>query len=184
MSIPAYTYIPSKDFINNLAFAYIETYSFQRGEAFEEAMKKNRTVFKELNIRKYKKNNLAIEEEIYLEELLQEGNTQYLINDKGDFHPSSEKMNFFKRNDPIVEKLTQMLSTDIIEVPQWLCAPMYRDAIVFYDTNRKIIATLNICLGCRYMETKKFNYVNGDDKIYDLLKTFFREIGHNVETEV
>jgi hypothetical protein len=181
MSTPAYTYIPSQDFINNLAFEYIETYSFQRGKAFEEAIKKDHEDFEILNVRKHKKNDLASEEEKHLEDLLSKRYTQYLINEKGDFHPSAEKTNIFKHADPVVEKLNDILLTEVIEIPRWLCAPTYRDAIVFYDSGGRILTQLNVCLGCRYMETKMFNNIDADNKTYDLLKTFFKEIGHNVE---
>jgi hypothetical protein len=62
-----------------------------------------------------------------------------------------------------------------------MCGATYRDAVVFYDKSNKIVSTLNICLGCEYMETKKFNHVNGDFETYDLLKRFFLDVGHDVE---
>ena len=82
---PPYTYTNSADFIKNLTFDYIETYSFKRGKAFEESWKKSREEFDELNSRKTK-NTLTIEEEKRFEYLLSLGNTQYLINANGEFH--------------------------------------------------------------------------------------------------
>ena len=110
---PAYTYIYSADFINNLAFDYIETYSFQRGEAFEESRKKNKEELDELNSRKTK-NTLTVEEEKRLGYLLSLGNTQYLINEKGEFHWSSEKINTINSNDPVIESLKNILLIEAI----------------------------------------------------------------------
>ena len=60
---PHYTYIKSTDFINNLVFDYIETYSFQRGAEYELQQKKIEKEFKILIIQKSEFNNLNIEEE-------------------------------------------------------------------------------------------------------------------------
>jgi hypothetical protein len=58
---------------------------------------------------------------------------------------------------------------------------MYRDAIVFYDKSNRIVSTLNVCLGCEYMETKMFNHINGDNETYDMLRQYFIDLGHKIE---
>ena len=80
-------------------------------------------------------------------------------------------------------KIISILQTPIHDIPRWLCAPYYRDALVFYSADNQIVSTLNICVSCQYMETTMFNHINGDYKTYDLLKRFFIEIGHEVEDE-
>jgi hypothetical protein len=177
-----YTYISSVDFINNLAFDYIETYSFQRGEAFEESRKKNREEFDELNSKKTE-NTLAAEEEKRFEYLLSLGKTQYLINEQGNFHWSAQKTNTFSAAHSIIDKLKAILLIEPQEVIMRLCAPMYRDAIVFYSKGHTIVKTLNVCLSCNYIETTMFNHINADEKVYDLLKDFFIGIGHKVEKQ-
>ena len=177
-----YTYITSSDFIDNLTFDYAETYSLQRGLDYEENLKQIKPDYDQLRIRKEHENDLTPTEEVRfskLNELL--GFTQYLINDKGEFHPSSKKTNTFTINDPIISRLTTILRTEAKEIPAWLCAPLYRDAIVFYNNQKKIISYLNICLDCQYMETKKFSHVKADYVTYDLLKRFFIDIGHDIE---
>ena len=178
---PNYTYIPSTDFINNLIFDHIETYSFQRGQVFEENQKLIQIEYERLKTQKEKLGNLSAGEEerlLTLNKLL--GFTQYLINDKGQFHPSSKRINIFKHNDSNIDRIKTILQTEINEIPNWLCAPEYRDALVFYKGN-EMVATLNVCLSCQYMETTMFNHINGDYKTYDLLKRFFIDIGHDVE---
>jgi len=176
-----YTYIPSADYIKSLSFNHIETYSFQ-SITFEEDRKVIQVEYDKLMAKKNETNDLTTEEEerrIELQELV--GYTQYLINEKGQFHPSSEKINTINGNDSKVHALKKILSIEAAEIPMWLCAPVYRDAIVFYDKENNIVSTLNVCLSCQYMETKMFNHVNGDYKTYDLLKKFFINIGHEVE---
>ena len=177
-----YTYQSSIDYINNLVFTRVETYSLQRGEEFEEEIKLQSREYQRLKVRKEKRNNLTHDEDerfSFLNSLL--GGTQYLINEKGEFHPSSKKLNSFQSGDLWIAKLKTVLQTEIIEIPQWMCAPVYRDAIVFYDKNDEIVSVLNICLRCQYMETQKFNHISVDSKAYLLLKEFFKDIGHSVE---
>ncbi|AEA45750.1 hypothetical protein [Fluviicola taffensis] len=177
-----YTYISSIDYINNLTFDYVETYSFQRGSEFEENHKTSRPEYEKLKVRKDKHNDLTVlEEKQFLELHDLFGFTQYLINGKGQFHPSSTKTHTFKSTDPQIDKLKNILRTEIIDIPAWMCAPMYRDAIVFYDKLNRIVSTLNVCLSCEYMETKMFSHINGDNKTYDLLRQYFIDLGHKIE---
>lgn len=178
---PQRTYITSIDFINNLTFDYVETYSFQRGQAFEENKKLIQVEYDRLKRRKEKFDNLSNAEEdrfFTLHGLL--GYTQYLINDKGQFHPSSKRTNVFSKNDPNIDRIKNILLTPINDIPRFMCAPEYRDALVFYDSDKTIVSTLNICLSCNYMETM-FNHIDADFETYDLLKRFFIDIGHEVE---
>jgi hypothetical protein len=178
----AYTYTASPYFITTLTFDHVETYSFQRGAAFEKERKEMQDEFTKLKVRKDKRNNLtASEEERYLELNSLVGFTQYLLNDKGQFHPSAQKTNTFQSNNPNIDRIKSILLTEVVDIPQWMCAPVYRDAIVFYDKDNKIMTTLNICFSCQNMETVMFKHINGDFKTYDLLKHFFFEIGHEVE---
>jgi hypothetical protein len=181
---PNYTYIPSPNFINNLTFNYVETYSLQRGKDFEEKRKIEILEYDKLKVRNEKRDNLTATEKERLNQLNKLlGFTQYLLNDEKQFHPSSKKINTFKFDNPIVERLKDILKTDVIEIPSWMCAPVYRDALVFYDKDSEIITTLNICLSCEYMETTKFNHIEADCKTYDLLKQFFIDIGHEVKND-
>jgi hypothetical protein len=179
---PHYTYKPSTDFINDLTFSYVETHSFQRGTEYELQQKKFDKEYDKLKSRKSKSNNLTVEEEerfLVLDKLC--GFTQYLLDDTNQFHYSSKKTNTFNSTDTKVELLKNILRTEIIDIPSWMCAPMYRDAFVFFDNQDNIVSVLNICLSCQYMETSKFNHINGDWRTYDLLKRFFIDIGHEVE---
>lgn len=177
-----YKYISSIDYINSLTFGYVETYSFQRGTDYEENLQLTRPEYDRLKVRKEKRDSLTEAEEIRFSELhALLGFTQYLVNDKGQFHPSSKKTNTFQQGDPIINRLTSILRTEIKDIPMWMCAPTYRDAFVFRNNSGNIVSVLNVCLSCQYMETKMFNHINGDYETYDLLKRFFIDIGHDVE---
>ncbi len=180
--IPNYTYTPSPAFINNLTFAYVETYSFQRGAAYEQQQEKYEEAHDQLKSRKLKANDLTVDEEAAFTQLDKLcGFTQYLIDDDNKFHYSSQKTNTYIATDPKMALLKTILNTEVKEVLALLCAPMYRDAFVFYNNEQHIVAVLNVCLSCFFMETTKFNHLRADFKTYDALKRFFIEIGHEVE---
>lgn len=165
-----------------MTFDYVETYSFQRGTEFEESNKTNRLEYEKLKVRKDKRNDLTVlGEKRFLELKELYGFTQYLINDKRQFHPFSTKTHTFRSTDTQIDRLKNILRTEIKDVPAWMCTPMYRDAIVFYDKSNRIVSTLNICLSCEYMETKMFSHINGDNKTYDLLRQYFIDLGHKIE---
>lgn len=177
-------YLSSIDYINNISFDYVETYSFQRGTTFEEFDRTGRKELDKLKARKVRSKNLTVLEENRLEELQDLFvRTPYLINDKGQFHPSSTKTHTFTSTDPQIIKLKSILRTEIKDIPAWMCAPIYRDAIVFYDKSNQMVSTLNVCLSCEYMETKNLHYITGDYKTYDLLRQFFIDLGHKIEAK-
>ena len=179
-----YKYTSSIDYIESLTFDYLETYSFQRGLAYEENLHLIKAEHDILSAREKKYNNLTPTEKQRFSDIHKLiGYTQYLIDDEGLFHPSSEKINTFSKNAPAVDRLRTILQTEIRDIPMWLCSPIYRDAIVFYNSSEEVISVLNICLSCQYMETQKFNHINGDYKTYDLLKKYFIDIGHHVEEQ-
>ena len=104
-----YTYINSADFIDNLQFEYAETYSLQRGLDYEQNMRLLRFDYDRLKIRKENSDLTQSEEDQFfqLNELF--GFTQYVLNDKGQFHPSSKRTNTFSFNDPMASRLTNIL---------------------------------------------------------------------------
>lgn len=174
-------YTTSADYINNLAFAHIETYSLLRGPEYEENEKLLRAEYDRLKAQKEKQDGLTAEEEVRIAELFKLViGTQYLINDKGAFHPSSKKINSFSVSDPMVDRLKTILNTEVKSVPLFLCEAIYRDAVVFYNSNHQVVSVLNVCLGCNYMASQS-NQIKADWETYDLLKHFFIDIGHDVE---
>lgn len=176
-----YTYVSSVDYINNLTFDYVETYSFQRGTDYEENLKVIKSEYNRLKVRKEKRNNLTESEELRFSELKSHLGFTLLINDKGQFHPSSKMIATFHCSDVMVERLRNILKTEVNDIPMWMCAPIYRDAIVFYNQAAEIISVLHVCLSCEYMATKAFHHINGDNEMYKLLKRYFIDIGHDVE---
>lgn len=175
--------ICSSDYINGFSFDYIETYSLQRGEEYQAAMQVLKPEHNRLKVRKQKRNNLNENEEtrlIELNALLDV--TQYLIDNTGRFHFSSQRTNTFIRGNEEISLLKNILLTKTTNVNNWMCAPIYRDAIVFYKSSGEIVSVLNICLSCEAMAIDSCNRVVADSSTYEMLRKFFKEIGHPVES--
>lgn len=106
---------------------------------------------------------------------------EYILQADGSLHPTADHTHTFQRTDPQVAEFLQIMQTEIKEVPAWMCAPYYRDAVLFYDSKGTLITALNICLSCEYMETTPRAHINADAQTYVLLKQFFLSLGHHVE---
>ena len=179
---PHYTYTPATEFIQQLQYDYAETYSLQRGDAFKAYTKQLKEEWLQLKKKQETKIVLSATETqrlLQLNEWL--GQTQYLLNKKGQLHYSAVKTHTFLQTDPIAIQLHKALQIPVKDVPLYLCAPIYRDALIFYKNDAAIVATLNVCLSCQYIETVPFHYINADYTTYPLLKQFFISVGHTVE---
>lgn len=176
----------SIDYINSLDFDYIETFSLQRGEDYSrKAMQLKRYRLNQLQVKKSGNLILTDEEENSYNELSYLlSPAQYLSREDGSFHPSAELISTFEKSDPMVSTLISILQTEVVDVPQWMCAPVYRDAVVFYKKPGKMVSVLNVCLSCDYMETQIQGNLDADSRTYEKLKQFFISIGHPVEKDL
>jgi hypothetical protein len=144
------------DYINQLVFDHIETWSYRRGAEYEklEAEAKQAS-----NLDLYNRN---------------------LVDENGQFFPYSIKTNAFQHGHPVIDHIKQLLQIDIEDHLKMLCAPEYRDAIIFYDKDHRIVSCLQICFSCFYMKAESLQ-LKADYKTYGHLKKLFLEIGHNIE---
>jgi hypothetical protein len=142
----------SADYINNLSFDYIETYSLRRGAEYEQLKAANR-------------------------DLEYNGG---IVNENGEFFPYSIKTHTFQHDHPTAIRIKELLQIEIEAHLPMLCAPVFREAVIFYDRNNRIVSALNICLTCSYLQAEKLQ-LKADYKTYGYLKKLFLELGHNVE---
>jgi hypothetical protein len=140
------------DYINNLSFDYIEIYSFRRGAEYEQLVAAK-------------------------PDLEYNGG---IINENGELFPYSIKTHTFRHDHPTAIRIKELLQIEIEQHFSWLCAPVFREAIVFYDRNNHMVSCLNICLSCWYLQAENLQ-LKADYKTYGYLKKLFLELGHNVE---
>src|SRR5688572_27568271 len=112
----------SKEFIEKLDFEFLETYSLLRRSTTNE---------------KYA-NHLR-------------GTKKSLI-DTGLPHPTAERTHILKKEDVRCQELLDVLSIEFKEQFDWMCAPIFREMVVFYDKDKNIVSLLNVCLSCDRVE--------------------------------
>ena len=95
--------------------------------------------------------------------------------------PDSKLTGTFKNGHPIAERIKEILQTEIEESFAFLCAPVYREALVFYDRNDNVVSLLNICLTCLDLHAAPHNRIKGDYKAFEWLRRLFQELGHENE---
>ena len=174
-------YINSADYVSGLNFEYIETYSFQRDTEFMAWQDQQRAIYTRLSAIE-KKRGLTVDETVQFAKVKRLGSVRYLIDEDGKFHPSSRLTHTFKKTDKQVGWVMGVLQAETIDIPAWMCAPLYRDAIVFYNGDGSRTSVLNICFSCQYMATETFN-IDADVRVYNLLKQFFIELGHPIDAD-
>lgn len=168
------SWMPTADYINAFDFDYMETYSFNRFNPQQAAE------YNELSKRREQGGIPTAERKRWEELETQYNGFDLLVNSKGAFHPSAVKLATFQVNDPLAIRFKQILQMEAFLWSPTLCAPYYRDAVVFYDASNKVVSVLNICLSCLYM-TDGNQFLKADFEVYDLVKKFFLENGHQIE---
>lgn len=63
------------------------------------------------------------------------------------------------------------------------CPPIFRDALVFYDAQGQYLQALNICFECLDMQAGDGQPVEANWATYEALKQLLRELGHPIADE-
>jgi hypothetical protein len=172
-----------KDYFRNIQYSYIESYSLLRGKKNDlfyndllDEMKELKKLIEEPKFGWYKQTKRLAELEIYINKI------QYILTDSHNFHPTSEKISIINKNEGDDFLLDIVLCTEYDDVDDFEtgCLPTYRDALVFYDENNRIISALNICFECKKMYTKEEGYISAHYINYQKFAEFLKSKGHEI----
>ena len=75
-------------------------------------------------------------------------------------------------------RLAAILTTPVREQDHWMCGPIYRDALTFYDSQRNLCGVLNSCFECDRMINHQLQEVSAETATYRELKHLIAELGH------
>ena len=106
-----------------------------------------------------------------------------LIDQTGKLHQTAKAINTFTRQDNLVKELGVILTVPVTEQHDWMCAPIYRDAIAFYDQQDKLVSVLNICFQCDSLLNECEQRLDTDYSVFTRLRTLLTEVGHPIENE-
>jgi len=164
-------------------FDYLETYSFQRGSDYEKIIQNKEELYHQF-INRSKLKILSFEENQEMNFLSSHlDSTQFLFDKNNALHFSAEKIKKFFRNENESKELIKIFKTKTKKIPSWMCAPVYRDAIVFYDRENQITEVLNICFSCEFIQNSSHDFMDTDESVYESLKKLLLSIGHQIETD-
>ncbi|MCC3160357.1 hypothetical protein LJ737_24185 [Hymenobacter sp. 15J16-1T3B] len=73
-----------------------------------------------------------------------------------------------------------LLSRAVLRHFDWMCSPVYRDALAFHAADGRLRSVLNICFQCDRMRTGTGHEVQADAAVYQELKTLLQRLGHPI----
>ncbi len=104
-----------------------------------------------------------------------------LTDQTGKLHSTAKLISSCTRQDKMAEELELILTVPVTEQHLWMCAPVYRDAIAFYDQEDKVVSVLNICFQCDSLLNQHEQRLDTDYSVFKRLRTLLTEVGHPIE---
>ena len=161
---------------NVFNFKYFETYSLQRGSEYEKVILDTEKLYNQLIKKPGKSKELELLD-------FQLNNVQFLFDEHSELHFSAKKQKRFYSNEDEAKELIKIFKTKTQNIPSWMCAPVYRDAIVFYNKENAIIDVLNICFSCEFIQNSNKDFIDADESVYRNLKKLLMEFGHKISSD-
>lgn len=174
------------DFISSQAYSYIITYSLNRGEKLTQLKAVASALFKE-----GRKSLLtasapelpAIRTQLRNLERLWGLDLMPLTDSASAFQITASPVAKIKSDSTDAEQIRRFLQQPVVNRFHWMCGPLYRDALGFYDDQNNLLGVLNICFGCDLMLTDKGEEVDADASTYRELKYLLTHLGHDISEE-
>lgn len=79
-----------------------------------------------------------------------------------------------------VAEIGALLRRPVVQRFDWMCAPVYRDALAFCTADGRLLSVLNICFQCDQLMTDVGQQVQADASVYRALKTLLQGLGHPI----
>lgn len=172
--------ILASQYASQLDFFHLSTFSFQRGQAQLDLINDIKKQIFDLQQHPQTAPGIRQRDQklASLETFL--NHTQLLFNSDGVMHPTAEKMATLQYNSPEAKQLLELLIHQTPVDAVQLCAPVYRDALVFYDQEGGIVSVLNVCLACSFMQNETGTFIKAGNATYAKLANFLETLGHEI----
>lgn len=167
-------------------FSYIETYSFNRGPRLA-ALHENLSLAVEQTTGQLQQarfmQRAKLEQKLRgLEEALR-GNVplKMLTGKELTADATAEQVAVIEWKSAMAHELTKVFHVPSREEFASGCAPIYRDALAFYNLQGKLFRVLNICFQCLFMRTDDGLTVEASMGTYEALRRLLTQLGHPIE---
>lgn len=174
------------EFWDQQQFSYIVTYSFNRGPKLlalhadtVAAIEQTKQELQQAPFRDQRK--LAYQLRI-LKASITGDYQKTLTNEQLMFDVTAELIATIQTSTSNAAALADLLCAPVVNQYDWMCAPIYRDALAFYNTQDELISVLNICFECDTMLTDTGKEVQADESTYQALRQLLAQLGHPIET--
>lgn len=171
------------EFWKQQKFSYLVTYSFNRGPKFSalrEAAKTRCQLTRKQLLTSPSAQLPALREELRLLERTYDLEAMNLTQGSSAFHITASPVAMIEKNTLATQTLAAILQTPVVNQNDWMCGPVYRDALAFYDEQDRLVSVLNVCFNCEYMMTDTGRAIQADAATYEALSSYLTHLGHPI----
>lgn len=161
------------EFWDKQEFAYLVTYSFNRGPKLAEAIQQAKQELKTARFMQLPAIQRRIET---LEKCLGK-----LTEGLDDWNVTAIQVAEIPSHSGAAQQLATICAQTGMQDVYAACRPIYRDALAFYDKQGKLMRVLNICFECNYMATDSGEHIEADAATYQHLGIYLAQLGHPIE---
>ncbi|RSK24166.1 hypothetical protein [Hymenobacter metallilatus] len=167
-------------------FTHITTFSLLRGQKWEQLQQAAQRLAVEGRMQLLTATAAELPaRRAYLERLRcypQPGQTTLTPGLLEAYHLTATPVATLPRLSSPVQRLETLLHLPLKHPPGWMCGPVYRDAIAFYQ-DLKLVRVLNICFSCEKMLLDSGQALLADVAVYAGLRQLLLELGHPIGNE-
>ncbi len=172
--------------IKNLEYVYVKSYSGLRGYNYESLVKKNNEqidqIKQDIKTARYMQRPKLKKQIEFLNEEINIYSSR-IINNDGDLHKSTVPIGEWNKDDEFVRGIIEILAQPLNDQVAAMCAPVFRDSIVFYSRENKVQGILHICFGCLWMKNEKEEDLAVDADAFDNMKKHLIHAGHQIKEQ-
>ena len=96
------------------------------------------------------------------------------------FHVTASPVAVLNKESASIQALADIMQLPVGQQSNWMCYPIYRDALAFYDAQNQLVRVLNVCFDCDKMVTDTSRQVRADTAAYRALRELLGQLGHPV----
>jgi hypothetical protein len=174
----------SAAYSSSIQFDYVTTFSLLRGAKWEQqliAIRKEIAASRKQLLTASAAALPAIRKRLKL--LHQKNNLEQarLTEGREAYHITATPIATLQRQTAAVNKLLAILKVPYQNQHYWMCGPIFRDALAFYNEKHQLVAVLNICFGCEQIQNDSGKEIQTDATVYPALRQWFTAVGHELD---
>lgn len=175
------------EYIQHLDFAYLKTYSGFSQEIFDIRQARYEQTIAELRQRietaSPQKQKILSEkmDATRLRWEIEQFDFQEIVGPDGMLNDHAIAIAHLPRESPAAHRIMDILTVPFREQDLWMCPPVFRDAIVFYNADHSMAGMVYICFSCGHLADYQRQLFETDNTIFPLLRSELKSLGHKIK---